>query len=290
MIITQLYGGLGNQLFQYAIGRAVANRRGTILKLDTSKFEAYSLRKYALDAFAITATKLTTDEARRLAIPPTHVSLIPGFIGKLFHRPALAVVRERSFAFDPAVLDAPADCYLEGYWQSPKYFASVENEIRKEFSFREPLIGANAELRREMSRSVAVSVHVRRGDYASNPVTAHYHGTSAPGYYVAAEDLLRRRIGEFRLFIFSDDPDWCEVNLTFKSPASIVRQNGPHQDYLDLHLMSRCQHHILANSTFGWWGAWLCPNPDKIVIAPKIWFREPHMSADDLIPETWLRL
>jgi hypothetical protein len=290
MIVAQLYGGLGNQLFQYAIGRALAFRHGTTLRLDTSKFDHYRLRCYALDRFAISATRLTSVEGEQLGIAIESQSRLGKVMGRLVGRSSMPVIREKGFGFDPSALDAPAHCYLQGYWQSPKYFDSIDGLIRDEFRFREPLSGPNAVVRDEMSRSVPVAVHVRRGDYASNPTTNQYHGTCNPEYYLAAEGRLREQLGDPTLFVFSDDPDWAEHNLRFRSRTVILRHNGPERDYDDLHLMTLCQHHVIANSTFGWWGAWLCRNSAKIVIAPKNWFREAVSAADDLIPSEWIRI
>lgn len=289
MVVTQLLGGLGNQLFQYAMGRAVAIRHGTVLKLDKSKFDGYRLRSFALDHFSIEATELTSAEYRDLGLPERRTR-IGRLMSRLLASSSIPMILERGFAFDPTALDAPGRCYLQGYWQSPKYFASIEPTIRREFSFRDALTGSSLDAANEISQSLAVSVHVRRGDYVSNPTTSQYHGICGPEYYLAAEARLREQLGELTLFLFSDDPDWAQHNLGFRSRTVILRHNGPERDYDDLHLMTLCQHHIIANSTFSWWGAWLCRNSAKRVIAPKQWFREAASSADDLIPDEWIRI
>jgi hypothetical protein len=290
MIITQLFGGLGNQLFQYAIGRALAVKRGTTLKLDTLKLGKDSLRTYALNHFAIEAAELTPQEYRELGLPSVPKSRVQRLIARIFDFSSMPIIREQGFAFDPSALDAPAHCYLRGYWQSPKYFASIESSIRRELGYRNALTGANLDAADDISRSPAVSVHVRRGDYAASATTNQYHGTCDLEYYLAAEALLCRKVGEPRLFIFSDDPDWVEKNLHFESPTTIVRHNGPERHYEDLRLMTLCKHHIIANSTFSWWSAWLCANPGKIVVAPRNWFRDAGHSTADLIPEDWIRV
>jgi len=145
-------------------------------------------------------------------------------------------------------------------------------------------------VRSAIEESTSVSVHVRRGDYASNPATNLYHGTCDPEYYLAAERKLRTEFGELTLFVFSDDPQWAKDNVQFQSNAVAVTHNLLERDYEDLHLMTLCDHHIIANSTFSWWGAWLCDNPGKMVIAPRQWFRGAGLSAEDLIPEGWIRM
>lgn len=291
MIITRLIGGLGNQLFQYAMGRALAVRRATNLRLDTSGFGKYRLRTYALDYFAITGTTLTSAEYRQLRLPPPpgRIGRLAGLLSRVYKRPTVPVVAERTFAFDPSVLDAPATCYLVGYWQSPKYFEGIAETIRKEFTVRDPLSGMNLAISKEIANSQAVAVHIRRGDYVTNPDTHSFHGICEPSYYTRAEDYLHSELGTLTLFVFSDDPDWASRNVNFKSATRIVQHNGPERAHEDLRLMTMCQHHIIANSTLSWWGAWLCAHVEKQVVAPRQWFRDPEQRADDLIPANWIR-
>ena len=290
VVVTRLIGGLGNQLFQYAAGRALAVRHNVPLRLDTQSFEGYRPRFYALDHFKIEASVLSAEERSELRLNRKSWGHLDRFINWVLHLPSLPVVLEKGFEFDSAIFDAPTSCVLAGYWQSPKYFAAIEPQIRSEFTIKDKLDGRNQELARQISESMAVSLHVRRGDYVENALTNRYHGTCSPEYYRSAEQLLRDRIGNIRLFVFSDDPDWAEAKLRFVSPVTIVRHNGPDRDYEDLRLMTLCSHHIIANSTFSWWGAWLCPNQDKVTIAPSDWFKEAKHGADDLIPEDWIRI
>lgn len=290
MVVTQLLGGLGNQLFQYCMGRALAAKHGTSLKLDISAFDDYPLRPYVLGHFSLEATVLTQDERRRLGIGEAPKGPLARALRRVFGARGIPVVRERSFEYDAEAMNAPSECSLQGYWQSPRYFAAIESSIRSELTVRDPLRGENKAAADRITGSLAVSLHVRRGDYSSNPVTNRYHGTCGPEYYQAAEKLLREKVGGLNLFVFSDEPDWAEANLRFASPVTVFRHNGPEQDYEDLRLMTLCRHHIIANSTFSWWGAWLCPQPDKIVIAPKNWFRDARHRTDDLIPAGWIRI
>ncbi len=290
MIVTELIGGLGNQMFQYALGRALAIKYGTALKLDVSSFERQALRRYALDELMIEATVLTETERRRLALGDGLSARIRRMAAAAFGIQPVSIVRERSFSFDATVLNAPSHSYLQGYWQSWKYFHAIDRQLREEFTSRNKLVGENAATAARINTCTAVSVHVRRGDYVQDPHTARYHGVCGPDYYAAAERLLRERVGDIDLFVFSDDPSWAEANLRFSSNSVVVRHNPPDRDYEDLRLMTLCRHHIIANSTFSWWGAWLCQNPGKIVIAPKKWFAEAKLDTSDLIPEGWIRL
>jgi hypothetical protein len=181
-------------------------------------------------------------------------------------------------------------CYLRGYWQSPKYFASIEALVRKDFTVRQAIVGENLRVAKQIAACNAVSLHVRRGDFADNAETNRYHGTCGPEYYAAAEALLRQRVGDVTVFVFSDDPEWVRQNLRLESPMIVVGHNGPDQDYEDLRLMTLCRHHVIANSTFSWWGAWLSSNPAKTVVAPKRWFRGAEHSTADMIPQNWVRI
>ena len=128
---------------------------------------------------------------------------------------------------------------------------------------------------------------MRRGDYVTNPTTHRYHGACGPDYYEAAQRLLLQTLGNAQLFVFSDDPAWVEANMRFVLPATILKHNSPEQDYEDLRLMALCRHHIIANSTFSWWGAWLSQSLEKIVVAPKNWFKEAGHTTEDLLPREW---
>lgn len=290
MIVTRLLGGLGNQMFQYALGRALSARHSTVLKLDTTAFEAYRLRTYALRHFNIVADELSPTERRKLGIPQEGGTRLGRLISRFLWPPSILTVDERSFEFDAAVLESPVPCYLRGYWQSPKYFAAIDSCIRQELTLRDPPDRQNREAAANISDCVSVCVHVRRGDYVESATTSRFHGTCSPAYYLAAEERLLQQLSNPRLFVFSDDPDWAVQNLRFVSPVTYFRHNGAERDYEDLRLMSLCKHHIIANSTFSWWGAWLCRNPDKIVIAPQNWFREATHSTRDLIPDNWIRM
>jgi hypothetical protein len=288
VIVSQLLGGLGNQLFQYSLGRCLAEKTGTRLKLDTSAFSDYRLRPYALHHFRTQADVLTASELRQLGIAEPAKGILG--VWRQLRGSSIPVVSEPSFEFDPTILDIRGPCYLKGYWQSPKYFASVESLIRRELTVSSPLDGQNEAVGNRIRASLAVAVHVRRGDYVTSAETNRYHGSCSAEYYYAAEEILRRRVGQLSLFVFSDDPQWAKENMRFSSPNFVVSHNSLEHGHEDLRLMTMCQHHVIANSTFSWWGAWLCVNPGKIVVAPRNWFRDAGHSTADLIPEDWIRV
>ena len=180
--------------------------------------------------------------------------------------------------------------YLQGYWQSERYFEQHADALRKVFAFRNAPTGPNADLARQIRQDVSVSLHVRRADYADCTRTRAFHGLCDPDYYLGAIEFIRRQVPRFRLFAFSDDPQWVASTLQPHHPDMVVvDHNRGDQSHNDMLLMSMCQHHIIANSSFSWWGAWLNPDPNKIVIAPRQWFAEAPDTAD-LIPKSWIRL
>lgn len=281
MVISRITSGLGNQLFQYACGRAVSLRHGVPLKLDLGNFGEHQNRRYGLDAFKIAATKATPDEVRGALQTDTfwHRLTTP--------RPQRRVLRERMFAFDETVLGAGPDVYLSGYWQSPKYFADVETQLRHELTWWMPPPAETLRLLQKMNDTVAVAVHVRRGDYVSNPGYAKRFGALPPTYYERALGYLAERVEGLHAFVFSDEPAWVKIHFPKNLPLTVVEGNPAPED---LRLMAACRHHVVANSTFSWWGAWLAPFADKRVLAPARFFNDPKLPDRDLVPEDWVRI
>ena len=289
MIIVKLMGGLGNQMFQYAAARRLAWRHATALKLDLSFFEGdqqgNTPRTFALDQFRITAMKASTLEIGAMC------DKVPSPLARIFCRHIrYAWYREKCFHFDPQLLILPDNQCIEGYWQSSRYFADISDIIRDEFTVTRPLTGENRKLADEIKSAESIAVHVRRGDYVQNENTRMFHGVCDIDYYLKAEELLAQRLTAPRFFVFSDDPDWAVDNLRLNHPASYVNHNGSDQAHEDLRLMSMCRHHIIANSSFSWWGAWLSNSHDKMVVAPKRWFSDTSIDTNDLIPPEWFRI
>lgn len=296
MVIVKPIGGLANQMFPYAVGRRLAMQLGTELKLDKSGFEVYKLsndlayRSYGLDAFSISAPDATSEEIARLK--ECQLTGVKAILHKMLHskppRPS-SYVREKSFHFDQGILNLKGDIYLEGNWCSYKYFEGVEHELRKDFEFRNPPFGKNAELIEEIRSVNSVSVHVRRGDFAHDNKINQIYGTCSLGYYRECIEKVSERVDSPKFFVFSDEPQWVKENLSVPFPVSIVDHNhaSPHED---MRLMSLCKHNIIANSGFSWWGAWLNANSDKIVCTPRNWFVTNKYDTKDLVPADWLRL
>jgi hypothetical protein len=289
-------GGLGNQMFQYATARRLSHIHNTALKLDLNWFDRIAaidvIRKYELNMFAIQEDFASSQEIANL------IKTGKGRIGKLFKRVVhktipltnKSYIREKHFQFDSSILKLPDNVCIEGYWQCDKYFKDIDYIIRKEFALKHEPNAPNRKISETIAREEAVSIHVRRGDYVANTITNKHHGTCPQDYYNAAIKIIDDRVRHPHFFIFSDDPDWVKKNLKLICPATFVDHNGLEKAYEDMRLMSLCKHHIIANSSFSWWGAWLNKNHDKIVIAPKKWFNDESINTNDLIPEEWIRL
>lgn len=288
-------GGLGNQMFQYAAGRQLSSLHNSQLKLDISMLEANGIstpREYELKHLSITAEIATfaeIDSLRRQGESFVLRILSAGsqLVGR--KRPLPGDYREPHFNYDSNFSATPDDCYLDGYWQSERYFAAVAGEIRKEFTVCDPIEGRNLELAIRIEETESVSLHVRRGDFVTNPETASFHGICGLEYYDHAIKRISDAVNHPEFFVFSDDPNWVQDNLKIPFPTTIITHNGYH-GHEDLRLMSLCRYNIIANSSFSWWGGWLNRNPDKIIVAPSRWFTNPEIDTRDLLPESWLRI
>lgn len=296
MIVVRLMGGLGNQMFQYAAGRRLARRHGTVLKLDLSAFggrrEGGTPREFALEPLAIRAEIASAPEVAALTGRGRGVlGAAVRLLRALGLRPAAAsVFEERRFGFDPALLAASDGLYLSGYFQSEKYFKDIEGILREELGVRRPPDGRNLAAADAIRAGNSASLHIRRGDYVTSPATRATHGALGTEYYRACAAHLGDRVPDLRLFVFSDDPAWAKRELALPFPTTAVDWNGPAAAHEDLRLMSLCRHHVIANSSLSWWGAWLGGNPGRIVLAPKAWFSRPDLATDDLLPASWVRM
>jgi hypothetical protein len=295
MIIVRLKGGLGNQLFQYAFGRKIAHLHNTALKLDTASFSISSSdtpRAFRLDQFNITGTVASPEEIRQI---DKGRSMGWGFLHTriadlLTLESKKRYIRERFHTFDPGMLEVPDDVYLDGYWQTEKYFRDIEEILRRELTLREEPDTVNQEIAERIRSVPAVSLHVRRGDYVSDPTTRQFHGSCSIEYYNQAIARIVESLDDPSFFIFSDDLPWAKENLNIPGEKTFIAHNGPEKEYCDLWLMSLCRHHIIANSSFSWWGAWLSQSPGQQVIAPKRWALSESLDTRDIVPDTWITI
>jgi hypothetical protein len=284
VIITQLKGGLGNQLFQYAAARRLSLTLGVPLKLDVGFYKRHKQRTYELDQFRIEAGIATDWEVARWRGPRllTRITQPLGLLPRC--------VMEKSFEFDPAILHLQGGRYLEGYWQSYRYFADVAPQIRSELAVRTPPSDADRAMLDRMAQCDAVCLHVRRGDYASNPIARQYHGLCVPEYYRTAVEAIAAQLRAPELFVFSDDMPWVKQNLRFELPTTHVEHHGVDSAPLELRLMGGCRHFVIANSSLSWWAAWLASSEESSVYAPRRWFADPTINTADLTPPAWHRL
>jgi len=263
MIITKLSGGLGNQLFQYAVGRAVAERHKVPLKFDITAYETYALHNgFRLDQFNINAAVAGPKEINELKGSDFFISKALRKSG-LKNKKTFYAEKERT-VYDPQVFASPAR-YLEGYWQNEQYFLNIRETILQELRPRFSLSVNARDYQDSILNNNAVSIHVRRGDYFKHPEI----GVLDVAYYKNGVEYIENRVGSPKFFIFSDDLEWCKANLKFIPKPIFVE--GTETEIDDLILMSHCKHNIVANSSFSWWGAWLNKNEAKLVIAPKEW-------------------
>ncbi len=293
MIVAKLMGGMGNQMFQYAFGKYLAVTNNTTLKLDTHFLldrtphkEFFVFRDYDLDIFNLQAEFATAAEC---AVLTQRLPLVlPNKVLNKLLGVKKTYVIEPHFHFSETCFSAGDNSYIEGYWQSEKYFAPIKKLLKEnDFSFNQPMSDTAAQLANEINNCHSVCVNIRRADFV---VTA-FHGTCSPEYYRQGEEIICSKISNPHYFVFSDEIDWCRENIKFNGPVTYVGHEyaGPKfQDYL--RLMALCQHFIIPNSSFAWWAVWLNNNADKVVVAPQRWFNDANWNPKDLIPKEWIAI
>lgn len=294
MIITRITGGLGNQMFQCAAGLALALHHDTPLALDVDWFSAEPPPKpherFALDRFTLDARpaiKSETDRAHGIGL--TRIERWSRAIARRLGAPA-RVQYDGDFSYNPRFLTYSASTYLHGNWQSEKYFTPAAEEVRRSFQLRAAPAPAVAAAAARIRRGPSVCVHFRRGDYVADPVYAREIGTLGLDYYQRALGIARAQAPEATLYIFSDDIEAVAREFSPDGPHEFVREPASTTATDTLHLMSQCDHFIVANSTLSWWAAWLGSAPAKLVIAPDPWFAGGARNGADIVPAGWQRL
>ena len=285
-VVVGLSGGLGNQIFQYAAGRSLSFRLGVPLVLDLSWFGGQKERQFSLSFFSIKAELKT----QYPWLSPRSRALVSRLLRRWSRRIlGLPVWREPHFHYSENFAKLLEPVYLEGYWQSERYFLEASELLREDFALVEEL-PANCEVMlQDIQIHDSICVHVRRGDYLSNPVAAQTHGTVPIEYYKNGVSEICACLNNPKCYVFSDDPEWARKNLFFNCPMAVVEINGTADAHLDLMLMASCNHFVIANSSLSWWGAWLGRFHQKQVISPKQWFLSPEKDTRDLLPDSWLR-
>lgn len=291
-ITTQIQGGLGNQLFQYATGKALSIRLERSLELDINWFnsgwEDVTPRQFLLPElrlnYAIAQIESPISAPKKWRrIAQTILPISP------------YVLTDRPFRFNPQLNQftpySDQDIYLMGYWQSFRYFNSIRSELISEIRPIQNLSTHYQHYLEKIQRSPSAMVHIRRGDYIHLAAAAKVHGFLGLEYYQKGMDLLLAKDPATQFFIFSDDLKWAKANLPHQDKANFIEgTNKCNAPVEELFLMSQCQKHLIANSSLSWWGAWLCINPTPFVIAPRNWTNDSHKSWDDLLPPQWRRI
>jgi hypothetical protein len=295
MIISNITGGLGNQMFQYATAKKLSVIKNTDLAVDTTPFEWDKLRVFELNDFFNVNVKIATTADINYVKSNHKYSLSDRIKRKLkggdFPYYLHSTVTEQSFVYDENMLNVNKNCILVGHWQSEKYFSDIKSLILKDFTFKHTPNEYYKNIITELQNKNTVSMHIRRGDYVNDASTNSFHGTCTIDYYNSAMAFMSKQISDIVYVIISDDIEWCKRYMSH-IPNSIFIENNKGKHYEDMRLMTLCQHNIIANSSFSWWGAWLNTNSDKIVIAPQQWFAnaEKQAQTNDLIPDSWIKL
>ncbi|MEP3332670.1 alpha-1,2-fucosyltransferase [Sedimentitalea sp.] len=277
MITTRLHGRLGNQMFQYAAARGLAARYGAEVALDArlaqSRGEGVLTRVFDFP--------LSTPDI----LPPLKAQAPLRYAAWRLTSPRFR--RENGLGYNPAFENFADGSYLHGYWQSERYFADVAEDIRRDFAFPPFSSPENAKMAARIGDGLSIALHVRRGDYLSLGA----HTLCDQAYYDAALARVIEGLEDSpTVYVFSDDPDWVKDNLPLPCTRVVVDINGSDTDFEDMRLMSLCDHNIIGNSSFSWWGAWLNTNPGKRIAGPAQWFGDPKLVNPDILPDRWLKI
>jgi len=297
--VIRLFGGLGNQMFQYSLGRRLADETGREVRFDVEngfRRDVYG-RRFALESLK---TEIVLAASRDIPVGmnwPNPWYRIASAAWSAMPGPWRRVIYERRpFHFDKTVASgAKGRAYYFGYWQNRGYFSSIEPLLRQEFTLRVPLRVQVLALMKEMRGCLAVSVHVRRNHGIGTDGRVMYEareqfGTYEADYYQRAVELIRKESGTVCCYVFTDNPEWTKAHLRLPVPCRYVADQGRFSDQEEMLLMASCRHHVISNSTFSWWGAWLGDNPAKIVVAPQRWMTGVTAESIDIYPAEWHRI
>ena len=293
MIIVELLGGLGNQMFQYAMGKSLSKHLNTPVKYDVKHLvnhipnENLIVRDLAIDVFNTNVQHASQKEIENILRQSPHK------IVRLFENVVMGRKNKYKYLYEPQptyfedVYKLPVNSYLAGYWQSTRYFENIEPELKREFTFKAPIIPESHDLLQRMNRKTPICINVRR----FNALESSFHGYCGVQYYMTAMDIIASKVSDPDFFIFSDDLNWCKENLKIeKYPFTIVGHEHKGDKFSNyLHLMSLCKHFIIPNSSFAWWATWLNTDKDKIVIVPQTWHLVDWDPADLILPG-WIRV
>lgn len=298
MLIVEIVGGLGNQMFQYAFYQKLKNYyTDTQVKIYLDRFDETSDNQgFELsNAFGIDTSSMLYD-GDPSSLFDDSMNLVSRIRRKIFGRKSTFFL-ERIFRFDSKVFNLKSNqkIYFRGLWQDELYFKDLRLDLLNIFKFNTYNFNdENLHILEKINKTNSVSIHIRRGDYISNEKYNHIlGGVCTYSYYKQALGFLQNKISDTSLFIFSDDIDWVKTEYDFLSGHDItfVNHNMGSNSYIDMFLMSKCKHNIIANSSFSWWGAWLNTNKSKIVLAPEKWFKNnTRLEDNSVVPYSWIKI
>jgi len=280
MITVELDGGLGNQMFQYAAAKSLAYKKNTDLALNVQVFDKCELRQLEINRYDINANIVKNKNFLRKVMKRLNLDAFTS-----------SYYVEKSIRYRD-ISDLSDDVYLKGYFQSEKYFLEIRSALIKDFTITGQLSNYTKKISKKiLGGNSTASIHIRRGDYVFDEAINNIHGTCDISYYEKAISLLNSEYENIEYFIFSDDIAWAKKNLALPNSTYIDSEEKrmPHEDIL---LMSQCHHNVIANSSFSWWGAWLNDNNNKIVIAPKEWFKSTELTKNsgDIVCSDWIKM
>lgn len=291
MIIVQLSGGLGNQLFQYAAGKSLAAHHGVPLLLDPSLFHRTVLPELELPRKLELIHFPAIDD---VVMEPGQIEKMPVFrkgnniFQKILPRYKRSIYKEPFFHFDTNFFNAGKEVMLKGTWQSPKYFELIAPMIREKFVLKNELTSRVHDKGLALRAEESVAVHIRRNDYLRMQIILEWHGVMDKDYYARGLEHLKQQHSNLKIYYFTDDPEWVSAELIPLFGGELISSETSKTHFEDFYLMSRCRHNIIANSSFSWWSAWLNDYAGKTVVTPKNWFRNGPSDTQDLYPANWV--
>lgn len=292
MITSRFHSGLGNQLFQYAMGKRISEQLGVKWQIDLSlQNDPYSGIGYLHRSYALNIFNISPSFHPSTSILDTVHSLNSGTLNRWLRLLASGrrkIIKERHFSVDHSLITSPPDnCIYQGYWQSELYFEAIADDLRKEFTFKNQLLLRSQELFRQICSEQSICLNVRRREF----LELSDHNVTDRNYFIRSAHTMLDLNPDAVFYVFSDDIKWCATELNLPFNHVIV---GPEHYGLNfgnyLQLMTSCQHFIIPNSSFAWWAAWLGEKEENtIVICPLNWFASDEKDTKDLIPNRWLR-
>ncbi|MDD3877884.1 MAG: alpha-1,2-fucosyltransferase [Bacteroidales bacterium] len=306
MILSRIQGGLGNQMFQYALGRSLSLKLNKKLYLDISGMsrhvEGHLDRFFMLDAFNIKASiadekilkKVKFGNIWDIIFSPTQIHFkqlvfdeMPD--NKSYYKNSAYKVLPLTYKFYRDIMESRKGTIIfDGYWQSYKFFSNIEDTLKEDFVIQKKLNPQIKGLHEQIKACGSIAIHIRRSDYLTTEYGQKYYATIPMMYYQKALEYVSNKVKDMKTYIFSDDIEWCRTY--FKPPLETIyiSNEDPVEDFL---LMQSCKHQIIANSTFSWWTAWLNQNPQKIIISPAQWYQHVgEEEMDELLPESWIKI